>query len=337
MASLRPDQLDDLIRAGKIGTVYLFDGPEAFLKERAVEAIIAKLVPPEARDFNLERFDGHSCSGGQIVTAAQSLPFLGDRRVIVVFAADELSAADSRIVGEILSSLPETTCLLFLWEGKAQLREEIPAQAGSAGAIVTCWTPFENQLPVWIMNEARRRGKPMSPDAAAMLAESCGDLQQMVNEYDKLSLFVGKKPKIEMSDLREHGLPDEAGDYQDFEAALWDRDLTRTLRQGQLMAEAGLRAEMIYPIFERVFRMLVLAHHLRGERNAGFDEIFSELGVRGKTQQGNLQRGMRAYRPAEARAAFEKIARADLELKTGILPSAVGVSLLTVGICGTAQ
>lgn len=334
MAQLRPDQLDEAIRAGRLGSIYLFDGPEAFLKERAVEAIIDRLVPKEARDFNLERFDGNHCTGGQIVTAAQGLPFLGDRRVIVVQAAEELAAADARAVGECLTDLPSSTCLLFLWEGRAGLRDELPAKAGSNGAIVTCWTPFPNQLPTWIMNEARRRGKPIASDAAAALAESCGDLQQMVNEYDKLSLFVGKKPKIEMSDLLEHGLPDESGDHRGFEDALWARDVGGTLRQGQLMAEAGTRAEQIYPLFERVFRTLVLAHHLKDSRGATLEAIFGELGIRGKTQQANLQMGMRAYRAAEARAAFDRIARADLELKTGVLPSNVGVSLLVLGVVG---
>jgi hypothetical protein len=44
---------------------------------------------------------------------------------------------------------------------------------------------------------------------------------------------------------------------------------------------------------------------------------------------------MTAYRPAEARAAYERIARADFELKTGQVPGAMGVSLLALGVCGT--
>jgi DNA polymerase III subunit delta len=334
VASLKPEQVDDAIRSGRIGKVYLFDGPETFLKERAIQRIVEKLVTPESRDFNLDRFDGLSCTGGQIVTAVQSLPFLGERRVVVVTAADELSAADSRLVGEAMNDLPDSTCLLMVWEGKANLREEIPAQASSVGAIVTCWTPFPNLLPSWIMNEARVRGKPIAPDAAAALCEACSDLQQIVNEYEKLSLYVGKKPKIEMSDVREHGLPDEEGDYKDLEEALFSRDLGGTLRQAHLLAESGLRPESIYPVFERVFRMLVLAQHFRDEKRAGIDEIFASLGIRGKTQQANLARAMNIYKPGDARDAFDRIAQADYELKTGILSGSIGVSLLAMAVLG---
>lgn len=337
MASLRPDQLDDAIRSGRIGRVYLFDGPEEFLKQRAIERITEKLVPAESRDFNFERFDGRSCSGGQIVNSVQSLPFLGERRVVIVSSADELSAADSRLVGEALKDLPDTTCLLMTWEGKSNLREEIPAQSSSVGAVVTCWTPFPNQLPAWLMNEARARGKAITPDAAGALCDACVDLQQIVNEYDKLSLFVGKKAKIEMSDVREHGLPDEEGDFKGLEEALWNRDLGGTLRQGHLLSDSGLAAQAIYPVFERVFRMLILAQHLRDDRGSGIDDIYASLGIRGKTQQANLERGMKVYRPAEARDAFDRVAQADYELKTGILSGAMGVSLLALEVCGAAR
>jgi hypothetical protein len=82
-----------------------------------------------------------------------------------------------------------------------------------------------------------------------------------------------------------------------------------------------------------VFRTLVLAHHLRDEKRMGIDDIFASLGIRGKTQQAHLSRGLSVYRAAEAQDAFDRIARADHELKTGVLGGAIGVSLLTLDVC----
>ena len=151
LPSQRPEEFDAAVRAGKIGRFYLFEGPESWLKERALEAITAKLVSPESRDFNFDRFDGNDADAGAIVTATQSLPFLGDRRLVIVNAADELAAADGRRVAEILADVPASTCLVFVFDGKANLREEIPAQVSSLGVVVTFWTPFPNQLPAWAM------------------------------------------------------------------------------------------------------------------------------------------------------------------------------------------
>lgn len=334
MPTIKPDQLEQSIRSGKIQSLYLFDGPENWLKERALAQVIDKLVPVESKEFNLERLDGNTCSAADIINAAQGLPFLGDRRVVVVSATDELAAADSRAVGEILTDLPPSTCLIFLHEGKANLRNEIPAQVGSHGAIVTFWTPFANQLPSWVMSETRLRGKSISNDAAVMLADVCQDLQQISNELDKLCLFVGAKKTIDASDIRLHGLPDEVGDTKGLEEALWSKNVTEALAQGRMLSDVGVRGEMIFPICERVFRTLILAHYYQTQKKMGFDDICSALNVRAKMHQTNLLKGIKTYKPAQIKTSLSKVLQADYDLKTGTLPSDVAVSLLLWNLCG---
>lgn len=334
MPLIKPDELNASIRSGKIGSLYLFDGPENFLKEKAVTAILAKLLPDDQKDFNLERFDGLTSSGGAIAASLQSLPFLGDRRFVIIRRTDELSAADARVVGEVLGSLPETTCAVFLYEGKANLREDIPAQVSSHGKIVTFWAPFPNQMPAWLMNEMRERGKTITADAAQMLAEACADLQQLASELDKICLFVGEKKSVDRVDVQKHGLPDEMGDYKDLEAAIWNRDVAEALNQARLLAEVGVRGEAVFPVMERVFRGLYLGHFYMQEQRRGLDETLNMLGARGKTAQANMARGLKVYTPEETKAAFEKILQADYELKTGVLPSEMAVSLLLWNVVG---
>ncbi len=334
MPVIKSDQLESSIRSGKIGTLYLFDGPENWLKDRAVQQIIKKLVPDEAKDFNLERFDGNSCTGAQIVNAAQSLPFLGDRRVVIVQATEELAVADARAVAETLSNLPESTCLVFLNDGKANIRDEIPAQVTSIGSIVTFWTPFPNQMPAWVTSEAKLRGKTISYEAAMMVAEHCTDLQQIANELDKLCLYVGSKTTIDGTDVRAHGFPDEEGDTKQLEEALWTRNLGEALLQGRLLSEVGVRGESIFPICERVFRTLLLAHCYQSEKKMGLEQIYAAFNMRGKTQQANFLKGFKSYKPVELRSAIEKILQADFDLKTGRLPSEMAVSILLMNLCG---
>jgi hypothetical protein len=60
------------------------------------------------------------------------------------------------------------------------------------------------------------------------------------------------------------------------------------------------------------------------------DEAMSELGMRGKMQQMKLEKGLRSYRPEEAEEGLGAIAQADYDLKTGMLPSRMVLSLLTL-------
>lgn len=312
----------------------MFDGPENFLKERAVQKILSVALPPEARDLNLDRFHGKSSEVSSLVTAMQSLPFLAEKRVVLVQAAELISAADGRIVSEALSQVPDSTILILLYEGKASLREAIPAQVSSMGGLITFWTPFPNQLPTWVVTEGRNRGKAIAYDAARALAEACSDLQEISNELDKLSFFVGKKARIELSDVIEHGLPDGTGDYRDLEEALWRRDFQKALHQGQLLSQMGVRPESIFPVFERVFRKLLLGAYYSREKEWNRADIYTTLGIRGKIRQNLFDGGMRAYSPDELRGSLEPIVQANMDLKTGALPGDLALTLLIVNLLG---
>jgi DNA polymerase-3 subunit delta len=335
--TIKPDQLDGLISSGKIGHLYLLDGPENFLKERVLEKITDKYLPPEARDFNLNRFDGNTASAGDVVAAINSLPFLSDRRLVFVRAAQEFSAADQRLIGEQLATLSTTTCLVFLYDGKANLREEIPAQVASNGNIVTFWTPFESQLPAWITAEAKRKGKAIAFDASRLLAEACSDLQEISNELDKLVLLVGKRPSITRADVIAQGMPDQTGDYNDLEEAIWGRELSNALTQSDRLSLSGISAEAVLPVYERVFRTLLLGHYYTQTKKWKMDDTMSELGLRGKMQQAKFEKGMRAYRPAETEEGLGNIAQADYDLKTGALPSRMVLSLLALKLLRKAS
>lgn len=332
MSSLKPDQLDAQIRQGTLGSLYLFDGPENWLKEKALNQILDRYLPPEARDFNFDRFSGSEHTGADVVASALSVPFLAEKRIVLVRSTEEFAAADARVISEHLGSLPSSTCLIFLYQGKSSLKEEIPAQAASYGALVTFWTPFKEQLPEWILKEGRARGKTISRDVALALTDVCENLEQISQEIDKLILFVGKKPAIQLEDLKAFGLPNEAGDFRGLETALLNRDLKDALRQAHLLSEEGARPEMMMPVIERSFRSLVLGHFYQREKGWPLKDIYTALGQRGITQQNHFSRGLKSYRPEEAQAAFSKMAAADYDVKTGALPGEISLSLLILGL-----
>jgi DNA polymerase III subunit delta len=331
--SIKPDQLESSIRAGSLGSIYLFDGPENWLKEQAVNRIINRLLSRESRDFNLDRLDGKTCSAAQVVSSLQSLPWMTDRRVVVIQSCEEFSSSDGKIISQELRGVPDSTCVLFTYEGKSNLREEIPAHVASLGQVVTFWPPFPNQLPLWVQSEARQRGKIITHEAALLLSEACTDLQHIVNELDKIFLFVGNKKTVELSDIYKHGLPEEFGDCKDLEEALWNRNTKEALRQGRLLSDSGFRPESLFPVLERLFKALLLGHFMLHHKNTPLEDLPSALNVRGKTNQDKFRRGLKAYTPQETRASLKKIIQAELDLKTGALPSAIVVSLLIWNLC----
>lgn len=337
MATLSAAEFQTRLLKGQINGLYLFDGPEEWLKRRAVEQIIERVMPPEGRELNLEKFHGDDTPGSQAAQALQSFPFCADHRLVIVFDVQNMSAADRRILASACGNVPPTTIGLFLHDGKSSVRDELTAQISSVGTVVTFWPPFPNQMPQWISNVAQEKGKRISLEAARWLSEECGDLQTISNELDKLILMIGDRNEISMADVHILGSPDGTGDFDDLERALWTRKLRDALWQTNRMDRMGLRAEAIFPVFERVFRRLVLGYYLIEEKGLSRTEIYQAFGLRGKTRQGYLDSGLRNYSRSESEEAIDQIVRAHLDLKTGLLSSDLASTLLAYRICGKGE
>src|SRR5688500_20026341 len=91
MPALAPSAVRKQIAQGQPDPVYLIIGDdEAEMSELA--AALGGLVEDELRAFNLERLyaQDKGVTASAIVQSAQTLPMLGDRRVVVVLRAERL-------------------------------------------------------------------------------------------------------------------------------------------------------------------------------------------------------------------------------------------------------
>ena len=94
--------------------VYLFTGAEVFLKEEGVQVLLDKALSPEERSLNLESlYAGSDVSGRDLVERAQTLPFMGEKRVIIVRQAEKWKAQDlAALLGYLQDPAPTTLLIL---------------------------------------------------------------------------------------------------------------------------------------------------------------------------------------------------------------------------------
>ena len=72
------------IQADKILPVYLLCGEESFLIEGTLKQILAHLLPPETRDFNLTFLEGADITTREILSQVDLYPVMSKWRVVVV-------------------------------------------------------------------------------------------------------------------------------------------------------------------------------------------------------------------------------------------------------------
>jgi DNA polymerase-3 subunit delta len=82
-------------------------GEEAWLVDETIGQIEAVALEPVAREFNREVFYGDEAEAQAVVTAAQTLPWLGMQRLVLVRGADALPrSADPSLVAYCNSLRP---------------------------------------------------------------------------------------------------------------------------------------------------------------------------------------------------------------------------------------
>jgi DNA polymerase-3 subunit delta len=179
------------VAAGTIDPVYIVVSDQPLLLARAVKAIADAVVPESARGFNYDIIEGKTASASRVMAAAQTLPMMAQRRLVLVRAFDQLSAAEHmKLVPYLDSPNPSTT--LLATADKLDKRTKFFAAANKRKLVHELAAP--RNLGQWIDEEAAERHIAMDRQATARLADVIGkDLSRIVLAMDQLALYAGDR------------------------------------------------------------------------------------------------------------------------------------------------
>ena len=111
----------------------IVEGTERELADRALEIVLDRTLPPDVRELNLARFMPEDVGEpSRIREAVEAMPFLAERRVVVVTDAQTLRADPRRVLWEIAQEAPEgnTLVILDLLAPRSQRPQPFGALAG---------------------------------------------------------------------------------------------------------------------------------------------------------------------------------------------------------------
>ena len=203
MPSMTDKELAKDIRNGEIANVYYFFGKDVALIEAYTSRLVKKLVPDDARAVDFQNFDGKNLDLGAFADCCEVYPFIGGRVVVTVndLNAENLAANDLKFLTSVLSSLPETTTVIFyatgvdLYKNKRSLsekNEKLRSFCEKNG--VSCDFALKSVADTGkiITAKVAKQGATISKRAAEYLAEiTLRDSVMINNEISKLCAYVG--------------------------------------------------------------------------------------------------------------------------------------------------
>jgi DNA polymerase-3 subunit delta len=289
--------------------VYLIHGPELLLREDALAAISQAVLDPELADFNEDRFEAGQCSVPEVIAAAQMLPMMAERRLVVLRDVGKLKGDALKPLAEYLTD-PSPSTVLVLEAEKVDMRRAPFPKIKKVGAVVDCKAPYENRLPGWIAARVRQMGRRIEPEAAQFLAGYIGaDLSNLAAELEKAAIYAGNGI-IDIEAVSETVGAGRVHTVFELTDALGDRRPAAALKALGTLLDAGEAPLKIQAIIVRHYRMLWKASGARG------GDLARTLGVPPFLAR-KLAAQVRRYGDEELSDSFRRFAQVDLDLKGG--------------------
>lgn len=306
-------------------SVYLLHGDQPLLIQQAIDALRELVIQGQAEDFNLDRFDVSEHPDAELITqAVRTLPMMAPRRMVLVRHADQLfeMAATSEGVKpylRCLESLPSTSCLVFCADKAVKKTSKLYKEIDKRGITYLAEAPKERELPRWLIDECKARGRTLKPDAADLLADAVGrDLAMCESKLEALCLFVEAPKPITLADVDTLVAHTRTRTIWEFIDALGERNRVRCLSQVHMLLLQEEQPLRLLAMVVRLFRSLLCGRAARAQ-GASLEEAAAQAGVP-VYKKDLFARQMKAYGGQELIAAMIRLNDVDHELKSSPLP-----------------
>jgi len=311
----------------------LIAGPQAFLREHLVDAIARRLMREglQYRTFQI----ANASDFASVVEELRAPDLFAPKRMLVCrvmrtfrdrggddgASADDSSEKETRggdagLIGAVTDASPPNHLVIVYDKDAAPAK--IRRAAESAGILVNCLRPFDNQLPQYAQSFARGFDLKLSQSAAELLvARHGGDLAAIANALGKLAIHLDKGASIEAADLTEQG-PSKLPEPFEIAESLSAGKTTATLAQ-LIRAIAGGRDpfELLAVEFIPVMRRMMLAASMLAARKSTYD-IAGALGFGPSSPLATRAiDGAKRFGLARLRRAYHRAADLDEGFKNG--------------------
>ena len=261
------------LKAKDIAPVYLFTGPEAYIKREALDALRKALLPPGLEALNDATLEGVTAQ--QITDACETMPMMCERRIVTVRDWAPLmpgkarnEEADADWMQKWLENPPESCSLVFYMRGDMDGRKKMSTLLKKKAVAVDFQLLTDAELTRWCARRLKPLGKRIAPAALNTLTYMAGrELTRLSGELDKLADFLGnEREEITEADVR--AIVPASLEYNVFELLnhLLGGDLMKGQQTVNSLLQGGQTTMGILAMLTRQIRQLT---HMKCALDAG--------------------------------------------------------------------
>ena len=312
------------LHKGEVHEIYFFYGEEQLLQQRAMKAMEQQLLPEGLEDFNKDVLSGADLTPKQIAEMAMNLPFMAERRLLVIQPplpflsipkSDKNGQASLQYLIDYLEQPNPQCCLIFCGDGALAKTGTLNKKL-QENAVQVEFAPLKGKvLEKWIAEYVAAAGRKIDRQALEYLSSiNSFDLQIMEQELQKLLLYREEEPVITLQHVQEivtktveasiFALSDSIGNKN-------GREALRILKDMFYLGESPCK---LLGFLVRHFRNLLL---VKDYRSQGYDE--NQIKEKTKLHPFVIKKSVRQaerFSIQQLTAAMERLLLIEVELKS---------------------
>jgi DNA polymerase-3 subunit delta len=195
------------IRKKQFAPIYVLYGPETFLAEEFVALARREMIDPAFSDLNISVYDCTQTALADILQDAETLPFMGEHRLVIAreayFLTGSKPAAKVESNPDVLLHYAEnppayTSLILMTEHDKLDERKKLVKTLQQRAKMLSFPLLKDADLYTWIERRAGVYKATIQRPQAVKLAERVGgELRLLDKELEKLALYVGEGGTID--------------------------------------------------------------------------------------------------------------------------------------------
>ena len=322
--------------------LYILYGQELLARKDALDRLKENLDSDGSLVTNTTYFDAARSSPQEVIAACDTVPFLGEHRLVLVEGL--LSQATRRgrgaddeeepppdagrwepLVGYVPNMPPSS--VLVLMDGDVTAKNALLKKLGPLGDVTQFKAPSERDLPGWVNMHAKKIGLQIDVPAARLLAGLIGpDTWMLASELDKLCAFADGET-VREADVRE--LVSRANDQKGYflSDAVVDGQGAKAARLLQELIDDGAALPVLLATVANRYRRIAVAKEMMA-RGAPGAEIARRVGVKPNFALDRLLEQASRNSWPTIRWAYDRIIQSELDFKRSLMDERVALELV---------
>jgi DNA polymerase-3 subunit delta len=323
------------IKAGRYKRLYLFYGPEEYIKTQALAQMTAAMVPEAFMALNSHVMDEGCTEAQDIINSCETLPFMSEKRLVVV--KDYSGFKGRKAAGEdelkaYMERIPESTCLVFYNRGDVDKSRQMYKAVKKFGSVIEFERLKGAELRKWTASAFKKRGVDISAaDLDYFLFLVGNRLEDISNEVQKLAAYAGEASVINRSAIDDIVTPQPEHTVFQLIDAIAEHKGDRALL---LLDELIGSGQAILGIIVMLSRQLRLMLQCKYYINSGYNQakIAETLKIHPFVAK-KCMKQCRGFTERQLKKALDECLELDYGIKRGKIRDRIGIEMLIVRMC----